>query len=133
MNSAITATADNILANTVGRAGGAPGVVAMATDRSGNFYEGAAGVREVNKTDSMATDSVMLLASCTKALVGAALMQLIEEGMLSLDDPASEYTPEISDIQVLEGFKPDGEPILRKPRSEITLRQLMLHLSLIHI
>ena len=129
MNSPITAAADNILAYTVERAGGAPGVVAMATDKSGNFYEGAAGVRELGKTDPMTTDSVMLLASCTKALVGVALMQLVEEGQLSLDDPAREYTPEIADIQVLEGFNPNGEPILRKPRSEITLRQLMLHTS----
>ncbi|MFP6681064.1 MAG: serine hydrolase domain-containing protein, partial [Gammaproteobacteria bacterium] len=129
MNSSITAAADNILAHTVERAGGAPGVVAMATDKSGNFYEGAAGVRELGKADPMTTDSVMLLASCTKALVGVALMQLVEEGQLSLDDPAREYTPEIADIQVLEGFKPDGKPILRKPRSDITLRQLMLHTS----
>ena len=45
MNRSITVAADNILAYTVERAGGAPGVVAMATDKSGNFYEGAAGVR----------------------------------------------------------------------------------------
>ena len=129
MGDSIKVIADSILNNSVGRAGGAPGVVAMATDSSDNFYEGAAGVRELGEANLMTTDSVMLLASCTKALVGTALMQLVEEGLVSLDDPAKEFTPEIADIQVLDGFKPDGEPILRKPKSDITLKELMLHTS----
>ncbi|TDJ64798.1 MAG: class A beta-lactamase-related serine hydrolase [Proteobacteria bacterium] len=129
MTESITAAADQILAHTVGRAGGAPGVVAMATDRSANFYEGAAGVRELGKLEPMATDSVMLLASCTKALTGVALMQLIEEGLVALDDPAREYVPEIGAIEVLDGFDPQGEPRLHQPASEITLDQLMLHTS----
>ena len=37
----------NNIANTITGAGGAPGVVALACDRSGNIYEGAAGVREL--------------------------------------------------------------------------------------
>lgn len=129
MSQSITAAADNILSCTVSRAGGAPGVVAMATDRSGNFYEGAAGLRELGKADLMTTDSVMLLASCTKALVGVALMQGVEEGLIALDDPACEFTPEIADIQVLEGFEPDGEPRVRKSKSDITVKQLLLHTS----
>lgn len=129
MSQSITTAADNILSYTVSRAGGAPGVIAMATDRSGNFYEGAAGLRELGKTELMTTDSVMLLASCTKALVGVALMQGVEEGLVALDDPAREYTPEIADIQVLEGFEPDGEPRVRKSKSDITVKQLLLHTS----
>ena len=35
---------DGLLQQTVSRHGGTPGIVAMATDRNGNFYEGAAGV-----------------------------------------------------------------------------------------
>lgn len=129
MTHSVTDTANGILAYTVGRAGGAPGVVAMATDKSGNFYEGAAGVRELDKPAPMTTDSVMLLASCTKAIAGVALMQLVEEGLVSLDDPAHKYAPEIGAIEVLEGFDAQGQPRLRKPRSDITLNHLMLHTS----
>lgn len=129
MTRSITATADDILAYTVNRAGGAPGVVAMATDKTANFYEGAAGVRELGRPEPMTTDSVMLLASCTKAIAGAALMQLVEEGLVSLDDPAREYAPEIGAIEVLEGYDEGGKPRLRKPSSDITLGQLMLHTS----
>ena len=123
----ITQAANDILAYTVGRAGGAPGVVAMATDRTANFYEGAAGVRELGQAQPMTTDSVMLIASCSKAITGAALMQLVEEGRVALDDPAKKYTPEIAAIQVLDGFDAAGEPRLRAPRTDITLKQLLLH------
>ena len=127
MTQSLSQAADEILTATVSRAGGAPGVVAVACDRKGDIYQGAAGVRELGKPEPMTTDSVMLLASCTKAVTGVALMQLVEEGRLSLDDAARKYVPEIAAIQVLEGFDASGEPRLRKPRSDITLAQLMLH------
>ncbi|WP_157843275.1 serine hydrolase domain-containing protein, partial [Bacillus sp. FJAT-42315] len=95
---------DNVLQNAVGRAGGIPGVVAMVTDREGNIYEGAAGVRELGKETPMTTNTMFTLFSTTKAITGAALMQLVDEGKVNLDDPAKKYVPEISEIKVLEGF-----------------------------
>ena len=127
MKPTFTSLANELLQTTVSRAGGAPGVVAMATDRATNFYEGAAGVRELGKPSPMTTDTVVFLASCTKAVTGIALMQLVEEGLVSLTDPARKYLPQIGEIQVLDGFDAGGEPLLRKPKSDITLDQLMLH------
>ncbi len=127
MPQSLTDAANAILELTVSRAGGAPGVVAMACDRKGNLYEGAAGVRDLDSAVPMTTDTVMLLASCTKAVTGVALMQLVEEGKLALEDAAGKYVPEIDAIQVLEGFDAKGEPRLRKPRTPITINHLMLH------
>jgi methyl acetate hydrolase len=129
MAQALRSTADQILAHNVARMGGAPGVVAIATDRSGNIYEGAAGVRQLGAAEPMTTDSVMLIASCTKAITATALMQLVEEGQARLDDPAQAYVPEIGRLQVLEGFAAGGEPRLRAPRAPITLGHLLLHTS----
>ncbi len=127
MKEDIKGTADGILRETVEREDGVPGVVAMATDREGNFYEGAAGERELGMGEEMTLETVFCIFSCTKAVAGVTVMQLVEEGVLGLDDPAKEYVPEISEIQVLEGFDDDGEPRVRPPRSDITVRQLMLH------
>jgi len=129
MSQTLKTAADTILTYTVERAGGAPGVVAMATDAKANIYEGAAGVRELGKPGPMTTDSVMLLASCTKAVTGVALMQLVEEGAVALSDPAREYVPEIAEIQVLDGFDKAGRAVLRPPACDITLDHLMLHTS----
>src|SRR5688572_14972317 len=92
---AIARGADTVLAYTTGRAGGAPGVVAMATDCRGNFYEGAAGLREMGQDAPMTTDTVMAIFSTTKAICGVTLMQLVEEGKVKLEDAARKYVPEI--------------------------------------
>ena len=118
---------ERVLCGAVEQENGVPGVVAMATDRDGNFYEGAAGERELGGGEAMTTDTVFAIFSCTKAITGVAVMQLVEEGVLGLDDPAKEYAPEIAEIQVLEGFDAAGEPRVRPPASDVTVGQLMLH------
>ncbi len=127
MKEAVKEAADRVLRDVAERENGVPGVVAMATDRQENFYEGAAGKRELGKDQAMTTDTVFAIFSCTKAVTGVAVMQLVEEGVLGLDDPAKEYTPEIAEIGVLEGFEDSGEPRVRPPASDITVGQLMLH------
>ena len=120
---------DGALQQAAQRHGGVPGVVAMATDRLANFYEGAAGVRELGKDAPMTTDSVFAIFSTTKAMTGVVAMQLIEEGKLSLDDPAGKYVPEIDELQVLDGFDASGQPKTRAPKRKITVNDLLLHTS----
>ena len=73
-----TATAlDALLTQTTQRHGGVPGVVAMATDRDGNIYEGAAGTRELGQDQPMTTDAVFAIFSTTMALTGACVMLLV--------------------------------------------------------
>ena len=127
MKEAVKEAADRVLRGVVEHENGVPGVVAMATDRQENFYEGAAGKRELGKDEEMTTDTVFAIFSCTKAITGVTVMQLVEEGVLGLDDPAKEYAPEIAEIGVLEGFDDSGEPRVRPPASDITVGQLMLH------
>jgi methyl acetate hydrolase len=122
-------TADQVLQQNVGRFGGSPGVVAMATDRSGNVYEGAAGKRELGKDAPMTKDSVFAIFSTTKALCGVTVMQLVEEGKIKLSDPAKSYVPEIAELQVLTGFDANGQPQTRPPKRDITINDLMLHTS----
>jgi methyl acetate hydrolase len=129
MNEAIRRAADTVLRYTVERTGGAPGVIAMATDRTGNFYEGAAGRRELGKDQPMTTDTVVAIFSTTKALTGTCALQLVEEGKIRLEDPAKKYVPEIAELQVLEGFDAGGQPKTRPPKRDITINDLMLHTS----
>ena len=120
---------DGILTQTVSRRGGAPGVVAMVTDRKGNLYEGAAGRRHLKEESSMTSDTVFALFSTTKAIAGTCALQLIEEGKLNFDDPAGRYVPEIDELQVLEYFDDEGKPHTRPPKRSITIRDLFLHTS----
>ena len=129
MKPSIQQAADTILDYTVRRAGGVPGVVAMATDRKGNFYEGCAGKRELGKDQPMTADTVFAIFSTTKALTGTCIMQLVEEGSIRLEDAAKKYLPEIAELQVLDGFDAAGQPRTRPPKRDITVNDLMLHIS----
>jgi len=108
-------------------AGDVPGVVAMATDRQSVIYEGAFGKRVLGQPAPMTTDTVAWIASMTKAVTGAAAMQLVEQGKLDLDAPAAKVVPAIGAAQVLEGFDAGGQPRTRAPKRPITLRHLLTH------
>ncbi len=117
---------DTILSQAVG-AKSVPGVVAAAATDRGVVYEGAFGQREVGKPAPMTLDTVVWIASMTKAITATAAMQLVERGKLSLERPASEVAPEIGAAKVLEGFDAAGKPRLRAPKRPITLRDLLTH------
>jgi len=108
-------------------AGDVPGVVATATNRDGTLYEGAFGKRILGQDAAMTTDTVVWLASMTKALTGTVAMQLVEQGKLDLSSPASIWVPGLASVQVLEGFDAGGKPRTRKPKQPITLRHLLTH------
>src|SRR5215217_2106405 len=102
--------------------GDIPGVVAGITDKSQTTYLAAFGERALGKGVAMTPDTVFNIASMTKAITGAAAMQLVEQGKLELDVPISKYIPRAAEFQVLEGFDEKGEPRLRPARRQITLR-----------
>jgi CubicO group peptidase (beta-lactamase class C family) len=106
-----------------------PGIVAVAATDKSTVYEGAFGKRELGKDAPMTVDSVVWIASMTKAITGTAAMQLVERGKLSLDRPAGEVVPALSSAKVLEGFEASGQPRLRASKRPITLRHLLTHTS----
>jgi CubicO group peptidase (beta-lactamase class C family) len=65
----------------------------------------------------------------TKAITSAAVLQLVEQGKVSLTEPASRYLPELGSVQVLEGFDAAGKPQLRAPKTPVTLKHLLTHTS----
>jgi len=107
--------------------GDVPGVIAMATDRNGVIYEAAYGKRVLGQPAEMTTDTVVWIASMSKALTSAGAMQLVEQGKLDLDAPAAKIVPEIATTEVLEGFDVAGQPRTRPPKRAITLRHLLTH------
>ncbi|WP_019998343.1 methyl acetate hydrolase AcmB [Aureimonas ureilytica] len=127
MSDTIQTAAQAVLDRTVAAQPSVPGVAAVVTDRTGNLFEGAAGLREAGEDAAMTPDSVFAIFSTTKAITGTTVLQLVEEGRLDLDAPAKAYAPAIGELQVLDGFEADGTPRLRPPKRDITTRMLMLH------
>lgn len=109
--------------------GVAPGIVAMAATPKGVIYEGAAGLAGLESSAAMTPDTLFWILSMTKAVTAVACMQLVEQGRLHVDQPASDFIPELAAPQVLEGFSPAGVPLLRPAKRPITVRHLLTHTS----
>ena len=109
-------------------AGAVPNVAAIAADREGIVYEGAAGPRVGGRGDPVTVDTHFRIMSMTKMVATVAALQLMERGALDFDAPVESYCPGWADVQVLEGF--DGDtPRLRPPASKATVRHLVTHTS----
>lgn len=118
----------DVLKNSV-EAGDVPGVIAVAADENGVFFEGAFGQRSLGGPTPMSADTIVRIASMTKAVTAACAMQLVEREKLALDEPIGTLLPDLGAVQVFEGFDASGQPRLRAPKRPITLRHLMTHTS----
>ena len=124
---ALPGAVDKVLADAVAR-GDIPGVVAMVTDRRGVFYQGAFGVADAGSGRPMTIDTVFRIASMTKPVTSLAVMQLVEQGRLSLDDPAEKYLPQLANLKVFETFDAKtGAYTLRSARRPPTVRHMLTH------
>jgi methyl acetate hydrolase len=107
-----------------------PGVVALVTDRDRVLYQSAFGVADVATGRPLAADALFRIASMTKPVTSVALMQLVEQGRLTLDDPAEKYLPELANQKVIESFDAaTGAYQLRPAARAPTVRHFLTHTS----
>jgi methyl acetate hydrolase len=106
-----------------------PACVAMAATANKITYTGAFGKRDSASGIDVTPESLFMIASMTKPITSVAAMQLVEQGKLKLDEPASTYIKELGSLQVLHGFDAAGKPILKPATKPVTLRTLLTHTS----
>jgi CubicO group peptidase (beta-lactamase class C family) len=119
--------ADSVLEAFVdaGQLGGVYAVIA----RGGRIgYERTFGWRDVGGGADLRRDDVFRIYSMTKPVTAVAILRLVEEGRVSLDDPISRYIPAFGDVKVFVGGTA-ADPVLEAPHSPITIRQLLNHTS----
>ena len=83
------------------------------------LYRHAAGHRDADGAEPMRGDETYNLYSCTKVFTTCAAMQLIERGLLSLDDRVSDYLPAYADLTVKDAGG------VRPAKRAMTIRHLM--------
>jgi len=107
-----------------------PGVVALVANRERVLYRGAFGVADVATGRALSEDALFRIASMTKPITSVALMQLVEQGRIGLDDPAEKYLPELAGLKVVESFDPaSGAYTLRAPARKPTVKHFLTHTS----
>ena len=110
------------------------GAVMLVARKGQVAFVEAQGTMDVDTKKPMTRDAVFRMASMTKPVIGVAVMMMLEEGRLRLDDAVSKYIPEFKGqrVAVLEAAGADGKP----PRfhtvaaeRDITIKDLLTHTS----
>ncbi|RMZ82618.1 hypothetical protein DV738_g1696, partial [Chaetothyriales sp. CBS 135597] len=84
---------------------------------------------EPDQARPLTRNTLFWIASCTKLLTSIAVVQLVERGVIGLDDPVEGVVPELKDPDIIVRFSADGQPELTKAKNKITVRQLITHTS----
>ena len=90
------------------------------------------GQRDKAKNLPMQPDSLFRIYSMTKPIVSVAIMMLVEQGRMQIDDPVSRYLPEFADVKVgVEKKDADGKATLElvAPTRAMTIQDLLRHTS----
>ncbi|THV08216.1 beta-lactamase/transpeptidase-like protein [Dendrothele bispora CBS 962.96] len=109
-----------------------PPVILLAKNKSGslNIKEKYGYVSAKPDAAPVDFDSTFWVASCTKLVTTVAALQLVEQGLVDLDEDITRVLHEWKDAKVLAGYnEKTGEPILRPAKTKMTLRHLLTHSS----
>jgi len=99
------------------------GCMAQITKGGETIFLEAVGDRNIDSDEDLQVNQVVRIYSMSKAITSAAVMQLVEQKRLGIDDPVSIYIPEFAKVKVIV----DGK--MKSPRREITIRDLLTHTS----
>lgn len=98
----------------------AAGVVTLVMKDGKIIHHASTGFADLEKKTPMTNDSLFWIASMTKSVSVTTIMTLVDEGKLSLDEPAFKWLPELEKVKLANG---------EAPSRPITLRDLMSHTS----
>ena len=100
------------------------GVMTMVARRGHVVHWAATGMRDLDAGDPLEPDDIFRIYSMTKPITSVAVMSLVEDGAISLDDPVSKFIPAFADVTVLAD---EGERVA--PGGPITIEHLLTHTS----
>lgn len=109
-----------------------PGAVLLIQQHGRPILFESFGVRDIDSRRPMTSDTIFRLYSMSKAITSVAVMMLVDDGKLSLDDPLSKYIPGFADVKVaVEKRDDNGKTLLRdEPLARpITIEDLLRHTS----
>jgi CubicO group peptidase (beta-lactamase class C family) len=104
------------------------GAVTLVASRDKVLDLETVGYADVAAKKPMAPDSLFWIASMSKPITAAALMMLVDEGKVKVDDPVEKYLPEFKG-QMFVAEHDDAHTLLRKPKHPILVRNILSHTS----
>jgi CubicO group peptidase (beta-lactamase class C family) len=119
---------DRFLDERYVRPGRLPGVQLVVSRRGEVAHSTVLGFADVERGVRLAPDAIFRIYSMTKPLTSVAMMMLVEEGRVALDDPVARYIPEWSGLGVYVGGI-GGAYLTRPPERPMQVVDLLRHTS----
>jgi len=117
----------NLIQNTLSRfvsSGQIAGCAVRIVRNDVTLFEGGFGYADIGKKDPMSPENTIFpIASMSKVITVAGIMQLYEQGLFKMWDPVSEFLPGFKNPKIAKE-KPDGGYEIVDARGEVTMRQL---------
>ncbi len=85
------------------------------------------GFQDLDKQTPLRENSVYFLQSMTKPIMSVAIMQLVEQGLLRLEEEAATYLPALNQLAVIDDLSTGVNGPTSKRKSNITIQQLLTH------
>ena len=104
------------------------GAVALVVDKHKVLSVEAVGFADIAGGKAMRMDALFWIASQSKSMTATAVMMLVDEGKIDLDDPVEKYLTEFRG-QMVVAEKDNDHTLLRKPTHTITVREVLSHMS----
>ena len=104
------------------------GAVTLVADKDRVLSLEAVGFADIAAKKPMPTDALFWIASQSKPITAAALMMLVDENKVKLDDPVEKYLPEFKNLWVV-AERGKGSLLLKRPKHPITVREILSHTS----
>jgi CubicO group peptidase (beta-lactamase class C family) len=104
------------------------GAVTLVASKDKVLDLSSVGFADVAARKAMAPDALFWIASMSKPITAAALMILVDEGKVKVDDPVEKYLPEFKGQMVI-AEKDESHVLLRKPVHPIRVRDILSHTS----
>ena len=104
------------------------GAVTLVASKEKVLTLEAVGFADIAARKSMKTDALFWIASQSKPITGTALMMLVDEGRVNVDDPVEKYLPEFKG-QMLGVPQEKDQVLLKRPARPITVKDVLSHTS----
>ena len=101
------------------------GAVGLVMRDGRMVYQRAVGWADKEAGRRMTPDAIFRIASQSKALTSTAILALVEEGKIGLEDPVSRYIPQFAHTTV--AIRSDTGRVIVPAKRAITIRDLLTH------
>ena len=102
-----------------------PGALLLVGNSEGVGLLETVGMQGPTDSTPVNKDTIFRIFSMTKPIISVAIMTMVEDGLIGLQDPLEKYIPEFANLQIID----NETGVIKAAESSITIENLLTHQS----